>query len=391
MKRIERIPLDNIARLRIYINTLKKSIRQVKEEEGADYATNLVYFTDKWKGTCQLKSGGTVYARDQYNYDGFAWDRGGDIFMVSLPAQGTDKQNYFACMGAIVAGKPKKLYYNADVAGKRGRVAFAITTDRELLLYCSHDGADADTPEGVRDELAARGDIVSAVIGDGGTKAALIGPNGNVEGAEDVVQNILLVYLKKETEMDVKTYSKKKSGGVKLSENFRVSEFACHDGSDTVLVSSELVELLQKIRDHFGRAVTINSGYRTAAWNASHGGAAKSQHLLGTAADITISGVTPLEVAQYAEFMQPDAGGIGLYQSFTHVDVRAVRSRWDNRSGKQVVVSGWPGYTEPTELEKAVDKLAGAGIINSPDYWKGGNCTADTVRLLIIKMAAAIK
>lgn len=37
---------------------------------------------------------------------------------------------------------------------------------------------------------------------------------------------------------------------------------------------------------------------------------------------------------------------IGVYQSFTHVDVRSSRSRWDNRSGKEVVVSGWPGYQE---------------------------------------------
>ena len=33
--------------------------------------------------------------------------------------------------------------------------------------------------------------------------------------------------------------------------------------------------------------------------------------------------------------------------SFTHVDVRSKRSRWDNRSGREVVVSGWPGYVPP--------------------------------------------
>lgn len=191
--------------------------------------------------------------------------------------------------------------------------------------------------------------------------------------------------------MSVRTYSRKKSGGVKLSANFNVSEFACHDGSDTVLISDELVALLQKIRDHFGKAITINSGYRTAAWNAKNGGAPKSQHLLGKAADITISGVTPLAVAQYAEFLQPMAGGIGLYQSFTHVDVRDVRTRWDSRTGTQTAVSGWPGYTETTELEKAVDELSGAGIIDSPAYWKAGSYSAETVEKLLIKMAAAIK
>ncbi|WP_308589442.1 D-Ala-D-Ala carboxypeptidase family metallohydrolase [uncultured Oscillibacter sp.] len=166
--------------------------------------------------------------------------------------------------------------------------------------------------------------------------------------------------------MGIKTYSKARDGAVKLSEHFTVGEFACRDGTDAVPVSEELVTLLQKIRDHFGRAVTVNSAYRTAAYNTKVGGAKRSQHLLGTAADITLAGVAPLEVAQYAEFLQPKAGGIGVYRTFTHVDVRAARSRWDSRSGKETVVSGWPGYTEavpPTEAERAVEWITAQGIL----------------------------
>lgn len=146
--------------------------------------------------------------------------------------------------------------------------------------------------------------------------------------------------------MAVKTYSRAKDGETKLAPNFRVREFRCEDGSDSILIDSDLVALLQKIRDHFGAAVTINSAYRTSAYNKKVGGATYSQHVQGTAADIVVSGVSPLAVAQYAEFLQPKKGGIGVYKTFTHVDVRANRSRWDNRSGKQVVVSGWPGYSE---------------------------------------------
>ena len=163
--------------------------------------------------------------------------------------------------------------------------------------------------------------------------------------------------------MGVKTYSVKKDGDTYLSKNFRVQEFACNDGSDTVLISSELVSLLQKIRDHFGNAVAINSGYRTEAYNKKIGGASRSQHVQGTAADIMVSGVSPLAVAQYAEFLLPNSGGIGVYQTFTHVDVRTSRSRWDNRTGKEVVVSGWPGYQEETELDKAVAWITGSGIM----------------------------
>ena len=72
------------------------------------------------------------------------------------------------------------------------------------------------------------------------------------------------------------------------------------------------------------------------AANKKVGGAKYSQHVQGKAADIVISGVTPYEVAKYAESL--GAGGIGLYNSFTHVDVRPGKSRWDQRSGKQVIV-----------------------------------------------------
>ena len=127
----------------------------------------------------------------------------------------------------------------------------------------------------------------------------------------------------------VKAYSRAKDGLVKLSDHFKVNEFACSDGSDAVFVSPELVEVLEKIRVHFGKPVHINSAYRTAAKNKAVGGAAQSQHMYGTAADIHIDGVTPKAVAAYAEKLLVGRGGIGIYKSFCHVDVRKVKSRWN--------------------------------------------------------------
>ena len=126
----------------------------------------------------------------------------------------------------------------------------------------------------------------------------------------------------------VRVYSKAKNGNIALSKNFKVREFACRDGSDVVFVSMDLVEVLQKIRDHFGRPVTINSGYRTPPYNKKVDGADYSQHLYGMAADISVSGVKPRDVAAYAETLLPKTGGIGIYDTFTHVDVRAAKSRW---------------------------------------------------------------
>lgn len=129
----------------------------------------------------------------------------------------------------------------------------------------------------------------------------------------------------------IKAYSLEKDGNKKVSTNFRVKEFACNDGSDPVFVDSELVEILQKIRNYFGKPVTITSAYRTPTHNKSCGGTTYSQHLYGKAADIKISGVSPEKVAQYAEKLLTNSGGIGIYNTFTHIDVRGKKSRWDNK------------------------------------------------------------
>lgn len=129
--------------------------------------------------------------------------------------------------------------------------------------------------------------------------------------------------------MALKAYSVAKDGATYISKNFRVREFRCQDGSDVVFVESDLVDILQKIRDHFGKAVTITSAFRTASHNKKVGGATYSQHLYGTAADIKVSGVTASAVADFAETLMPNTGGIGRYSTFTHVDVRSTKSRWN--------------------------------------------------------------
>ena len=129
--------------------------------------------------------------------------------------------------------------------------------------------------------------------------------------------------------MAIKAYSKAKDGNKKLSANFKVKEFACTDGSDPIFIDTELVKVLQKVRNHFNKSVTITSAYRTPTKNKACGGQTYSQHLYGRAADIKVSGVTPKKVAAYANTILPKSGGIGTYKTFTHVDVRATKSRWN--------------------------------------------------------------
>lgn len=135
--------------------------------------------------------------------------------------------------------------------------------------------------------------------------------------------------------MAIRRYSLAKDGGRCLAPDFKVRELRCRDGTDTVMADEVLTVVLQCIREHFGKAVTITSGYRTPAHNAAVGGARSSQHLLGRAADIRVQGVSVEDVAAYAERLMPDWGGIGRYPvkagraaGWVHLDTRAEKARW---------------------------------------------------------------
>ena len=128
--------------------------------------------------------------------------------------------------------------------------------------------------------------------------------------------------------MAIKKYKSKDA--TKLSTNFRVNEFACKCGKCTeVPIDEQLVVYLQKIRDHFKKPVTITSAYRTVARNNAVKGAKYSQHLYGNAADIKVQGTAPKTVSEYADKLMSNKGGIGTYSTFTHIDVRATKSRWN--------------------------------------------------------------
>lgn len=116
-------------------------------------------------------------------------------------------------------------------------------------------------------------------------------------------------------------------GENRITEHFKLKEFACKN-SEAVIVSEKLCYVLEAIRAHFGKPVVVTSGYRTPEYNAKVGGAVKSRHMLGIAADIQIAGVKPADVAAYARTLMPTYGGIGIYSTFTHIDIRSDIANW---------------------------------------------------------------
>lgn len=161
----------------------------------------------------------------------------------------------------------------------------------------------------------------------------------NLKG-EDKVEGV-------ELKSGIATYSVAAEGAMSILidgkvSNFKVREFACHDGSDKILIDEKLVRILQKAREHFGKPLKITSAYRTAAYNAKVGGASSSYHTKGQAADITVEGVANKELAKY--FEAQGMKGIGFYNytgGFIHVDTRTNKYLWqqDSKNAKYYPVS----------------------------------------------------
>ena len=120
------------------------------------------------------------------------------------------------------------------------------------------------------------------------------------------------------------------------SEHLSWSELACHDNARTPYPVEWRADRAVSVADNFekvrqllgGVAIVILSGYRTEAYNMTlEGAASKSQHVQGRALDIWHPNHEPKAIYLALRLAQKDGrlpllGGLGLYRSFVHMDVR---------------------------------------------------------------------
>jgi zinc D-Ala-D-Ala carboxypeptidase len=111
-------------------------------------------------------------------------------------------------------------------------------------------------------------------------------------------------------------------------------------------------KVLQPVRDHFGRGVKVNSGFRHPEVNAKVGGSKTSDHCRGQAADIEIPGVPNAELAEWIkdnlEFRQlilefytpgiPDSGWVHV--SYVAEDNKKQVLTATKQNGKTVYLTG---------------------------------------------------
>lgn len=127
---------------------------------------------------------------------------------------------------------------------------------------------------------------------------------------------------------------------MRLTKNFTQWEFRSRDGApmpaDVLDNVRELACNLQVLRDFLGEPIKINTAYRSLKHNRSIGSKDSSQHIKGKAADIKVRDLDTedlyLIMEKLIEIGDLKEGGLGLYNTFVHYDIRGTKARWDNRT-----------------------------------------------------------
>lgn len=282
------------------------------------------------------KIDGKVLYKPAYSEFGIGWKKDGSPDWGVLPTNTWD--SYFTNTVVIPNGhKRENITSHKDADGTKtkprltSRPAFGF--DGKNFVF----GVETNIGLWAFQDLLYKKGWDYALIGDGGASTAFKDSKRTINPGRTISVYIVITELGADESDEPKgakpmipihAYSWKKDGEIALSKNFKVKEFRCKDNSDAIFIAPSLVTLLQEIRDHYKKPVYINSAYRTETYNAKIGGAEYSQHKYGTAADIHINGVTPKALYTWLDSKLGNTGGLGLYNSFVHVDVREVKARW---------------------------------------------------------------
>jgi zinc D-Ala-D-Ala carboxypeptidase len=124
--------------------------------------------------------------------------------------------------------------------------------------------------------------------------------------------------------------------------------------NETVIANLKVLceQVLQPVREHYGKSVKVNSGYRSPEVNASVGGSKTSDHCKGQAADIEITGIANGDLAKYIvenfKFTQvilefytqgiPDSGWVHV--SYDPMDLKCQALTAVKKDGKTVYLPG---------------------------------------------------
>ena len=448
-KYIATIPLASISRLSL-VEAGGRSMTQVKEALGCDYIINSWFYNmNTGKPVGNLCIDGTVKANAGWAGYGMTWNTT-DIRMEIVPGAKAGK-TYLSGVELLTPtrGPDEPASYSAEYGGKRGRSAVMLAGDY-LILYCSGDGTkDAKTPDSMRDELVELGGKYTNTanlrllgLDSGGSSQCDF--DGKKIYSSRRVAGYLAVWTKKAGNTDDtedKPVSRKTvcldpghgpdTVNGSPDGTYKEKEFAwdmytrisplleahgvhtiCTRTEDTNPSLTERANVSNKANATCYVSLHSNAAGNDGWYNASgleiytsQGPMTAQRNVLASdlvnafhAAGVSLRS-SPIKHQMYTVLAKTDAPACLIEYGFhtSKEDVEKLKDSDYRDKLAEATAKGICTYlgveweeTEVSELDKAVDKLAAAGLINSPDYWKGGVYSAENVQALLIKWADSI-
>lgn len=447
MQYAETIALDQIRRIQIYHNTKRypqRDMDKILAETGGTFALGGPIYLSSYQACCHLRADGVTYCAPDYTTYGMAWSSDAqDYAMAKLPS---DKSSHIECVHLIVDGVPvDDLNYGADMGGSRPRQAIGAKEGRFAYIATQ----TAYTPEELRDVLTAAG-WDAAVMLDGGGSVCYRDTDGAgfVCDPGRVMPFYIVVHKASVSDSDTDGTGKT----VVLDAGHDAANLANKSPDGSYYEHEFALDMAKRIGAHLrrcgvtvvetrpdGAAVSLaercaiannikgldlfvslhsnaagGSGWSSArGWSAYvYGAGGEREQAANTiAAWVHQVGVTlrsaPIVYDPSLYVLKHTVAPAVLIEHAFHTnkeDVvnllddawRATVAEAEARGIMYYLGAVWVPETsqEPAvdvELEQAVDALAAAGIIDSPDRWKALEYTERNVRALLIKMAAKVK
>ena len=190
--KVAKIPFSKIKKIEYYVNTGKRTLKQIKAQKGCQYIINGGLFEWSWKACPLLKVNGKMISTRPWAKIGYGVDTNNLTYTYDI-----DKfKNFITCVDLYdTNGKPlSKLVYNSDMGGARQRSAIGISKNNELVMYCTNSGT---TPEKLRDIMTNYGCTSGIMLDGGGSSQCDF--DGQVISSSRVVHNLILVYTQNDS------------------------------------------------------------------------------------------------------------------------------------------------------------------------------------------------
>ena len=425
------------SRMEVFDNrTLRLTPAQVKTRTGCTHIINGWVFGKGLKLCDDCIVDGKALNKSQYHDWCLGADRDGPPVMTL-----EDTHWKTSAVPLLKDGKKLVRSLTPDVARPAERTAVGWMADGRVLLWCDKKIL---TREQLQDKLLELG-CVDALMFDGGGSTQGIFPEGKVTSSRIVATFLCIWEESSEKKEEPKVETKKK---VCLDAGHSASNRANKSPDSTYFEHEFALDMAKRIKAHLERhgvevvetradGGDVSLGERCRISNAAKADLFVSLHsnatgTLATGADgwgnargwecyvyglsgarykaakailARVEGVAPA-IRSTPIWAKPglyvlahtNAPAVLIEHGF-HTSREDVKLLKDSAYREKLAAAEARGileylgiaWKEVSELDTAVDKLVAAGIIDSPDRWKRLDYTENSVRMLIIKMAAALK